>query len=220
MAQSKKENQLKKINPIIIIDNLMKNPLRMQILFYLLTFGELSLSDLTKMLRKTKSSVNHHTLKLEDNKVGILLSRERLTKNYKEKFYRINPAILTFLKSKEKIDYAIEKEKFDKKHLIFLFQSFTMFMYSIMQRFINYIKDSPNKLPPKAIRSSIRIHITDYKQSKKIINEINEIFRDLPQESIYSSPSKNSYAIFTIGLPYGEIFKSIIKNDKTNKNEK
>ncbi len=214
MAQSKKEDQLKKISPIKAIDKLMRNPLRMQILFYLLTFGELSLSDLTKMLGKTKSTINHHTLNLEDKRIRILLSREQLTKNYKEKFYRINPTILDFFESKEKIDYAIEKEKLDKKHLIFLFQSFTTFMYSIMQRFINYIKDHPNKLPPKAIRSSIRIHIIDYKQYKKKINEINEIFEDLPQESIYSPPSKNSYAIFTISLPYGEIFKSIIKNDK------
>ena len=214
MTHLKKDNQLEKINPVKAFEKLMKNPLRMQILFYLLTFGELSLSELTKMLGKTKSTINHHTKYLEEKKVGILLSREQLTKNYKEKLYRINPIILDFFKSKENIDYATKKGRLDKSHLIFLFQSFTAFMYSIMQRFIHYINDNPSKLPPKALRSSIRIHITDYEQYKKKINAINEIFKDLPVESIYSTPSKNSYAIFTICLPYGEIFKSIIKKEK------
>ena len=219
MKNIEKDNQFEGINPIKAYEKLMENPLRMQILFYLLIFGELSLSELTKMLGKTKSTIHHHTKYLEDEKIRILLSREQITKNYKEKFYEINPVIMDFIKSKEKIDDAISQRQIKKDHLIYFFQSFTAFMYSIMQRFIHYIKNSPDELPSKVFKSSIRINITDFGQYKKKMRAINEIFKDLPKESMYSKPSKNSYAIFTICLPYGEIFKSIIKNEKSLENQ-
>ncbi len=83
-----------------------------------------------------------------------------------------------------------------------------------MQRFIHYIEDTHGKIPSKALSSSIRLNIVDREEYNKKIKAFNEILNDLPKESIYSPPSKDSYAIFTICLPYGEIFKSIIKKNK------
>ncbi|TXT53777.1 MAG: hypothetical protein BAJALOKI2v1_870013 [Promethearchaeota archaeon] len=196
-------------NSVSAFIEMMESPIRMHLFFYLSTFGEMSLSELSNVLNKPKSTINHHTLFLEEK--GILIARERKVKNYTEKLYSLHSSLLKLLEKQKNLEEAILKGDISTKDLLVFFKSFTAYIYSVLQRFNSYFLEHPKEFIKKSSEITLSLSILEPKHYKKTIREINKIISDNSLNKKNRVPGKNSYGIFTFSLPYGKIFEDFLK---------
>jgi DNA-binding transcriptional ArsR family regulator len=176
----------------------------MELFFCLSTFGELSLSRLTILMNKSKTTIHHHTRALEKN--GIVLTREQETKNYREKYYRIHPELQNLMISDEELSLEDLDLKKALRNLSHLYRAFSAFVYSMMNRFSDYLTKYDISDFDQIPENSLSIHIVERKEYLKILKNLRGSISKIDGKSLDPSKARDSYAIVTLFMPYGELF--------------
>ncbi|MFX1252436.1 MAG: winged helix-turn-helix domain-containing protein [Promethearchaeota archaeon] len=218
------EKEIKKktdVQALKTFEELTSHPLRMQIYFFLSSFGELSLTNLSKVLKRSKTTVHHHTRTLE--KKGILIAREEKKKHWVEKYYQMNPEIEHFILLEEKQDQsqAIAEGRISKKHIQNAIRSIGMTIYSMLNQFVDYLEEQPiEDLATQKLGTAISLSIKGRKEAEDFLEMIDKYIKKWkkPKED-ETPPIEDLLAIITVVLPYGEIFKEILekKEQKANR---
>ncbi len=196
---------------------LMSHSLRMQIFFYLITFQELSLSELALVLQKPKTTVHHHVRFLEKKKV--LISREVSVKNFKEKIYSLNPTLVDLIQDqgtvmKESEGYDAE---FSLTHMIHAVRAFSAFILSIMERFATLMEIEGDHLKETFTDSFFMILIKPKDTYLEIIEKIKEIMNSEDNTS-ESQLDEDTWVITLSGTPYGMLFQELISSRRKKDN--
>jgi DNA-binding transcriptional ArsR family regulator len=186
----------------------MGHPIRMQILFYLTIFRELTLSELTQYLAKSKTTIHHHMKKLEEKR--YLTVREKVTRNYKEIVYSIQPDIIHFIEGKKNLRQALEAGRLTPRHLAVLFQSYSSFVLAVLQRFALYLERQPDQITTEIPQSLLQMVVTDAKTYQKTLGRLQRLLNNAAKSKMAASqpPPAESYAIFAMCVPFGKLFES------------
>ena len=199
------------------LKELTSHPLKMQLLFYLISFGEQSLTSLSRLLGKPKTTVHHHTRSLEEK--GILLVRKEKVKNYVENYYRLNDQILRAIAQQQALQKAVDKGEISKENIASMFKAFSAFTYAILERFSTYFLKSFDPSKDALEKATFQLSITTYEKYWKIIKKIKEFAAELDQEDKVQEikAPKDSWALIVIGVPYSKMFEDVLSKEKDEK---
>ena len=179
----------------------------MQILFYLLSHQnkrELSLTDLTKLLNRSKTTVHHHVQALE--KSGILIGRTEKTKNYKVKFYIVKPEIASLFSSSSQINLHINHNNQSQQQEAFYYiKAFSAFFYSILERYATFINNITSVTNLGLMKGAVVFCLTDEPGSKQLLQQITESLNSIPNITNKLQPNADSWAFMMAVVPYGKM---------------
>ncbi len=192
------------------LKELTTHPLRMQIFFYLVTFQEISLSDLSSILRKPKTTVHHHVRQLE--KKGILIAREETVKNYKEKYYSLNSDLMSFIREHGSEEHSIDNENFSIVHVVHAIKAYSSFLHAILERFAVIVETEHEQWKDTFLHSNFMIVVTSQEKYSRIMEKIKEaINSESSSDEQASCVDENSWVIALAGMPYGLLFRDLMK---------
>ncbi|MFX0062466.1 MAG: winged helix-turn-helix domain-containing protein [Candidatus Hermodarchaeota archaeon] len=220
MTDKKEIKKKVDVQALETFEELTSHPLRMQIYFFLSSFGELSLTNLSTALKRSKTTVHHHTRTLE--KKGILIAREEKKKHWIEKYYQMNPEIEHFILLEEKQDQkqAIAEGRILKKHVQNAIRSIGMAVYSMLNQFVDYLEEQPiERLAAQKLGTAISLSIKGRKEAEDFLEMLDTYINKWKKaKEDKKTPIEDLLAIFTVVLPYGEMFKEILekKEQKVN----
>jgi len=194
-----------------ITKKLFKSPIKMQIILYLFIFHEISLSQMTELLQRPKTTLHHHLNQLENE--NYIESREQKTKNYREKLYKIHPYLLKFIKSEDNL-MKINIKTNQKHTLMFIIKSFSTYITTVLDRLFNLVNISSENNVESLNEVFLRVYHIEKNQYQSAREKITQLFQDLKKEKIISTKKahlKESYIIFNIFAPYGNLFSSFFR---------
>jgi DNA-binding transcriptional ArsR family regulator len=192
-------------DPFTIFSFYMGHPLRMQIYFYLSMFKELSLNEICNYLDKSKTTVHHHTKDLEEK--AYINVRTQITKNYTESYYSLPQELTQFLEKDINFEKKILEGTITAQQISVIFQSFSSFIFALLQRFSVYLEQQPQRIPTDFPLSLIEMLIIDEKTYQKGIKSIRDLFQKMARSNQSKSQTDKAFIVGAVSVPFSRLFE-------------
>jgi DNA-binding transcriptional ArsR family regulator len=184
---------------------ILTNRIRLQIILYLLIFGELSMSEINKKLKKSKATIHRHIKILKEKNIVILSREKKVRGSIKAKHYRLKDEFLSLFELQlKKILFKtdnLEIRDIKFEHLIHLFQ-FAMIIIKkpieIFSRILDfYFKDIDVNYQQfyremKKINSSINIMFLTESQFTKLNEKLKDFHSMLNNLALENKNQSNN----------------------------
>ncbi|MFX0095932.1 MAG: hypothetical protein ACFFBD_29610, partial [Candidatus Hodarchaeota archaeon] len=162
--------------------------------------------------KRPKTTIHHHTRKLEEKRV--LVAREQKRKNWIEKYYQINEE-LAFSDLKLNMSKAV-KEGIPIENLQYTFNALGAIVYSMIERFNAYTIEHFEEWSTKEVNSkpkaSFGLNLVGKEECEKYLEKLEEIHKIGETDEKSDKPAcEDLWAIVTMVIPYGKIFEEVLK---------